>query len=61
MVFFDDLSSVELIAVGVDKKFSDTDIFIGKIRDIGVFMDSWSDTFQSSFSPERYNLSIPKI
>ena len=45
MVFFDDLSSVELIAVGVDKKFSDTDIFIGKIRDIGVFMVGYIPEF----------------
>lgn len=45
MVFFDDLSSVELIAVGVDKKFSDADIFIGKIRDIGVFMVGYIPEF----------------
>ena len=45
MVFFNYLSPVKLIAVGVDEKFSDTDIFIGKIRDIGVFMVGYIPEF----------------
>jgi hypothetical protein len=45
MTFFNYLSPVKLIAVRVDKKFSDTDIFIGKIRDIGVFMVGYIPEF----------------